>query len=59
MIPKLQPPAFLAFVNNSGMCRHTLFNMRQTALQKAAFHTLKGRLLQDKRRPFGKWLIIL
>ena len=27
--------------------------MRQIALQKTVFRTLKGRLLHGKRRPFG------
>ena len=53
MIPKLQPAAFLAFVNNSGIRHHTFSNIRQTALQKTVNYTLKGRLSQCERRPFG------
>ena len=33
-------------------------NMRQIALQKAVFYTLKGHLSQCERWPFGKPLIV-
>ncbi len=43
-------------VNRKGLDGKAVSNMRQNALQKAVFRTLKDGLLQAERRPFANTL---